>query len=165
MNLRTAAGYAVGDFGINLYFISVMTYLLYFYTDVLGISAVAAGSVFAVARFIDAVTDPVMGAIAERTRSRWGRMRPYILFGAVPLGVISVLTFTVPDFDTTGKIVWKYRSIESTDENVRIAFFIFAGNIADQHPDRLAHLNGGKAYTRSGIHRLKHTIHLLLDIG
>ena len=64
MNLRTAAGYAVGDFGINLYFISVMTYLLYFYTDVLDISAVAAGSVFAVARFIDAVTDPVMGAIA-----------------------------------------------------------------------------------------------------
>ncbi len=108
MKLRTAAGYAVGDFGINLYFISVMTYLLYFYTDVLGISAVAAGSVFAVARFIDAVTDPIMGAIAERTRSRWGRMRPYILFGAVPLGVISVLTFTVPDFDTVGKIVWAY---------------------------------------------------------
>ncbi len=108
MKLRTAAGYAVGDFGINLYFISVMTYLLYFYTDVLGISAVAAGSVFAVARFIDAVTDPVMGAIAERTRSRWGRMRPYILFGAVPLGLISVLTFTVPDFDTSGKVIWAY---------------------------------------------------------
>ncbi len=108
MKLRTAAGYAVGDFGINLYFISVMTYLLYFYTDVLGISAVAAGSVFAVARFIDAVTDPVMGAIAERTRSRWGRMRPYILFGAVPLGLISVLTFTVPDFDDAGKVMWAY---------------------------------------------------------
>ncbi len=108
MKLRTAAGYAVGDFGINLYFISVMTYLLYFYTDVLGISAVAAGSVFAVARFIDAVTDPIMGAVAERTRSRWGRMRPYILFGAVPLGVISVLTFTVPAFDTAGKVVWAY---------------------------------------------------------
>ena len=66
MNLKTAAGYAVGDFGINLYFISVMTYLLYFYTDVLGISAVAASGVFFVARIIDAVTDPLMGAIAER---------------------------------------------------------------------------------------------------
>jgi len=108
MNLRTAAGYAVGDFGINLYFISVMTYLLYFYTDVMGISAVAAGGVFAVARFIDAVTDPLMGAIAERTRSRWGRMRPYLLFGAIPLALISVLTFTVPDLGEPGKVVWAY---------------------------------------------------------
>ncbi len=108
MNLKTAAGYAVGDFGINLYFISVMTYLLYFYTDVMGLSAVAAGGVFAVARFIDAVTDPLMGAIAERTRSRWGRMRPYLLFGAIPLGLISVLTFTVPDVGEGGKLAWAY---------------------------------------------------------
>jgi len=108
MNLRTAAGYAVGDFGINLYFISVMTYLLYFYTDVMGLSAVAAGGVFAVARFVDAVTDPLMGAIAERTRSRWGRMRPYLLFGAIPLGLISILTFTVPDVGEGGKLAWAY---------------------------------------------------------
>lgn len=108
MNLKTAVGYAVGDFGVNLYFISVMTYLLFFYTDVMGISALAAGGVFAVARLIDALTDPLMGALAERTRSRWGRMRPYILFGALPLAVISVLTFTVPDFDTPGKVAWAY---------------------------------------------------------
>jgi len=108
MNLRTAAGYAVGDFGINLYFISVMTYLLYFYTDVMGISAAAAGGVFAVARFVDAVTDPVMGFIAERTRTRWGRMRPYLLFGAIPLALISILTFTVPDTDMAGKVTWAY---------------------------------------------------------
>ncbi len=108
MNLRTAAGYAVGDFGINLYFISVMTYLLYFYTDVMGISAAAAGGVFAVARFVDAITDPIMGMIAERTRTRWGRMRPYILFGAIPLALISILTFTVPDTDMAGKVTWAY---------------------------------------------------------
>lgn len=108
MKLKTAMGYAVGDFGINLYFISVMTYLLYFYTDVLGISAVAASGVFFVARIIDAVTDPLMGAIAERTRTRFGRMRPYILFGAIPLALISVLTFTVPDLGSTGKLVWAY---------------------------------------------------------
>ena len=108
MNLKTVVGYAVGDFGINLYFISVMTYLLYFYTDVLGISAVAAGGVFAVARFIDAVSDPIMGMIAERTNSRWGRMRPYILFGSVPLALITVLTFTVPDLSDVGKLVWAY---------------------------------------------------------
>ena len=108
MKLREVTGYAVGDFGINLYFIATMTYLLYFYTDVLGISAVAAGGVFAVARFIDAITDPIMGAIAERTRSRWGRMRPYLLFGAVPLAVVSVLLFTVPDGSDQFKLAWAY---------------------------------------------------------
>ena len=108
MNLKSAMGYAVGDFGINLYFISVMTYLLYFYTDVLGISAAAAAGVFFVARLIDAISDPIMGAIAERTRSRWGRMRPYMLFGAIPLALISIATFTVPDFDTPGKVIWAY---------------------------------------------------------
>lgn len=108
MNLKTAAGYAVGDFGINLYFISTMTYLLYFYTDVMGISAVAASGVFFVARIIDAVTDPIMGAIAERTRTRFGRMRPYIIYGAVPLALITVLMFTVPDLDDSGKLIWAY---------------------------------------------------------
>lgn len=108
MKLKHMIGYAVGDFGINLYFISVMTYLLYFYTDVFGISALSAAGVFAVARFVDAVTDPLMGAIAERTRTRWGRMRPYISFGAVPLGLISILTFTVPDLGPGGKLAWAY---------------------------------------------------------
>ncbi len=106
MDLKTSAGYAVGDFGINLYFISAMTYLLYFYTDVLGISASAAAGVFAVARLIDAVTDPIMGALAERTRTRWGRMRPYLLLGPLPLGLISVLMFTVPNLDESGKLIW-----------------------------------------------------------
>ena len=108
MNTRTIVGYGVGDFGVNLYFIAVMTYLLYFYTDVLGISATAAGGVFAVARIIDAVTDPIMGAIAERTRSRWGRLRPYLLFGALPLGLISIATFTVPGEGQTLKLAWAY---------------------------------------------------------
>ena len=106
MKLRASLGYAVGDLGINLYFISTLTYLLYFYTDVLGISAAAAAGVFLVARLVDAVTDPLMGAIAERTRTRWGRLRPYLLFGAIPLGVITVATFTVPDLDESGKVIW-----------------------------------------------------------
>ncbi len=101
-------GYAVGDLGINLYFISTATYLLYFYTDVFGISAAVAASVLLVARVVDAITDPLMGMIAERTRSRWGRLRPYLLFGAIPLGVLGVLTFTTPDFSEQGKIWWAY---------------------------------------------------------
>ena len=108
LSWRALVGYGLGDFGINLYFISVMTYLLYFYTDVFGITAAAASGVFLVARVIDAVTDPVMGILAERTRTRLGRMRPYLLYGAVPLGIISVLTFTVVEGSETFKLWWAY---------------------------------------------------------
>ncbi|MCY3641934.1 MAG: MFS transporter, partial [Gammaproteobacteria bacterium] len=69
-------GYGIGDFGINLFFISTLTYLLYFYTDVFGLSAAAAGGVMMVARVLDAATDPLMGSIADRSRSFWGRVRP-----------------------------------------------------------------------------------------
>ena len=81
-----------------------MTYLLYSYTDVMGLSATAAAGVRALARTVDAVTDPVMGMIAERTRSRFGRLRPWLILGALPLGVITILTFTVPDLDANGKL-------------------------------------------------------------
>lgn len=101
-------GYGIADFGINLYFISAMTYLLYFYTDVFGLSAAAAAGVLGVARLVDAITDPMMGGIAERTRSRWGRLRPYLLFGALPLAAVAVLTFTVPDLGASGKLWWAY---------------------------------------------------------
>ncbi len=108
LSLADRLGYGAADFGINLYFISAMTYLLYFYTDVFGLSAAAAGGVFLVARVVDAVTDPVMGVIAERTRSRWGRLRPYLLFGAIPLGLVTILMFTTPDFSDPAKLVWAY---------------------------------------------------------
>ncbi|NCF33799.1 MAG: MFS transporter, partial [Proteobacteria bacterium] len=85
MQLRETIGYAVGDFGINLYFISAMTYLLFFYTDVMGLSATAAAGVLALARVVDAVTDPIMGMLAERTRTRFGRLRPWVILGALPL--------------------------------------------------------------------------------
>ena len=101
-------GYGIADFGINLYFISAMTYLLYFYTDVYGISAAAAAGVMLVARFVDAVTDPMMGIIAERSNSRWGRLRPYMLFGAIPLGIVAVMTFSTPDLNAEGKLWWAY---------------------------------------------------------
>ena len=101
-------GYGAADFGINLYFMSAMTYLVYFYTDVFGLSAAAAAGVLLVARLVDAVTDPIMGAIAERTRSRWGRLRPYLLFGALPFALFAVLTFSVPPLGDSGKLWWAY---------------------------------------------------------
>ena len=108
MNWQKSLGYAIGDLGINLFFISSMTFLLYFYTDVLQISAAAAAGVLLVARLVDAVTDPIMGAIAERTRTSVGAAAPYLLLGSIPLGVVAVLTFTVPDLDESGRVVWAY---------------------------------------------------------
>lgn len=106
--LRALIGYGVGDLGINLYFISTMTYLMFFYTDVFGLSAATAGTLMLVARIIDAITDPIMGMIAERTETRTGRMRPWILYGALPLGIISVLTFTAVEGSPTYKLWWAY---------------------------------------------------------
>jgi glycoside/pentoside/hexuronide:cation symporter, GPH family len=86
-------GYGVGDIGFNLYFTTAALYLLYYYTDVLGLAPATAGWIFASAMIWDAVADPVMGYLASRTRSRWGRYRPYLLFGAVPLAASWVLIF------------------------------------------------------------------------
>ncbi len=105
---RRAWGYGLGDFGINLYFMSAMTYLTYFYTDVFGLQASAVLGLLLVARLIDAVTDPFMGMLVDRTQSRWGSMRPYLLYGAIPMGILLVLTFTVPDLEGNAKLAWAY---------------------------------------------------------
>ncbi len=105
---REKAGYGVGDFGFNLYWANISAFLLIFYTDVMGLGAAAVGTMILVTRLLDAATDPLMGAIADRTRARHGRFRPYILYGAIPLALTGVLTWTVPDLDEGGRLVWAY---------------------------------------------------------
>ncbi|MEZ5558943.1 MAG: MFS transporter [Pseudomonadales bacterium] len=146
-------GYGVGDLGINLYFISAMTYLLYFYTDVFGLSAAAAGGVFLVARVVDAVTDPIMGMIAERTRSRWGRLRPYILFGTVPLGAVAVLTFSAPDLDATGKVLWAYATYVTFGVAytvVSIPYSALTASLTSDHEERTVLSTVRMAFAFSG---------------
>jgi len=104
------AGYGAGDFAVNLFFQSALLFLLFFYTDVAGIAAATAASIFLVARIVDAVTDPVMGIIADRTRTRWGRFRPYVLLGGPLLALMGVATFSAPDLSPTGKVVYAYVS-------------------------------------------------------
>jgi GPH family glycoside/pentoside/hexuronide:cation symporter len=84
------------------------TYLLFFYTDVFGITAAAAGTMFLVTRIWDTVFDPVVGGLADRTSSRWGKFRPYLLYTAVPFGIVGILTFTTPGFSYTGKLIYAY---------------------------------------------------------
>lgn len=102
------AAYGLGDVGFNFYWTSISAFLLIFYTDVFGISAAAAGTMMLVTKIIDAFTDPMMGALADRTRSRFGRFRPYLLWLAIPLAAAGVLTFTTPDLSNTGKLIWAY---------------------------------------------------------
>jgi len=99
-------GYGVGDFAANLVFQSVMLYLMYFFTDVFMIGASAAGSIFLMSKIWDAVSDPIMGCLSDRTRSRWGQKRPFLLFGAVPLGVSFWLLFAAPALSPNWKIVY-----------------------------------------------------------
>lgn len=108
LSKREIWGYASGNLAQNLCYMMVSVYLLYFYTDVLKIAAASVSVLFLVMRIFDALNDPLMGYLADKTNSRWGRFRPYILFGSVPLAVITVLLFTVPPFGQTGKTVWAY---------------------------------------------------------
>jgi GPH family glycoside/pentoside/hexuronide:cation symporter len=102
------AGYGCGDFASVLFWQTIMVYLFYFYTDVFGLMAVAAGTMMGVSRFADAVVDVLVGMVADRTSTRWGKFRPYLLFGAVPLGIAAVITFITPGFGYTGKLVYAY---------------------------------------------------------
>ena len=101
LNLTTRIGYGIGDIAICLYWSGVGLYLLYFYTDVVGISPSLAGLIYGIGMSWDAITDPFMGYVAERTRTRWGVYRPYLLFGNIPLALSFVLLFWVPPFEGT----------------------------------------------------------------
>lgn len=105
---KTRIGYGVADLASNLVFAMMSSYLLIFYTDVFGITAAVAGSVMMVTRVIDGFTDVGMGLLIDRTNTRWGKSRPYFLFGSVPFALIAVATFTVPNLGMNGKIVWAF---------------------------------------------------------
>ena len=106
--LREKLAYGFGDLASVLYWQTFMVYLTYFYTDVFGITAVAAGAMLGLSRSLDAFFDPVMGMVADRTQTRWGKFRPYLLWFCVPFAVVGVLTFTVPNFTMSGKLIWAW---------------------------------------------------------
>lgn len=108
LSIKEKAGYGFGDLASVLYWQTISAYLLYFYTDVFGITAAAAGTMILVSRLWDGVNDPMMGIIADRTSTRWGKFRPYLLWVAIPLAVVGVLTFTTPALDASGKLIYAY---------------------------------------------------------
>jgi len=106
---KTVAGYGAGDFGFNLAFSLSTTFLLYYYTDVAGISAAAVGTMFLVVRLWDAFADLLAGRLVDRTMTRWGKFRPFLMFGAIPLLFMSFLVFNVPtSLDGGMKLIYAY---------------------------------------------------------
>lgn len=101
------AGYSLGDLAANLVFQTLITYLAYFYTDIYGLTNTDASVVMLVVGLLAAfVFNPIVGVLADRTNSRWGKFRPWVLFTAVPLGVVAFLAFSTPHFEYKGKLIY-----------------------------------------------------------
>lgn len=101
-------GFGLGDMASNLFYQTFSLFLLYFYTDIFGISAAVAGTMFLVVRILDTFYDPLVGILADRTKSKYGKFRPWILYTVVPFGVMGFLTFYTPDIATNAKVVYAY---------------------------------------------------------
>lgn len=110
IRLKEKIGYGLGDMASSMFWKLFGSYLMIFYTDVFGLPAAVVGTMFLVTRVWDSAFDPVVGIIADRTNTRWGKFRPYLLLLALPFGIIGIMTFFTPDFNYTGKIVYAYIS-------------------------------------------------------
>ena len=105
---REKISYGLGDTGFNFYWTNISAFLMFFYTDIFGISAIAAGSMMMLVKVINAFTDPAIGAIADRTQTRFGKYRPFLIWGAAPLTISAVLLYTTPDLHENGKMIWAF---------------------------------------------------------
>lgn len=108
LTIKEKIGYGFGDFASSMFWKIFSVYLLYYYTDIFGISAAVVGTMFLITRIWDAANDPIMGIIADRTDTKWGKFRPYLLWMAIPFGIVGVLCFTTPELSLSGKIVYAY---------------------------------------------------------
>ena len=108
IKFKEKIGDGFGDMASSMFWKLFGSYLMIFYTDVFGLSATVVGTMFLVTRIWDSAFDPIVGVIADRTHSRWGKFRPYLLYLAVPFAIIGVLTFMTPDLEDMGKVIYAY---------------------------------------------------------
>ncbi|MFV8325489.1 MFS transporter [Flavobacterium sp. ZS1P14] len=108
ISIKEKVGYGLGDAASSMFWKIFSMYLLFFYTDVFGLAPAVVGTMFLITRIWDSCFDPLVGIIADRTKTRWGKFRPYLLWTAIPFAVIGILTFCTPDFDQKGKIIYAY---------------------------------------------------------
>jgi len=108
LTIKEKIGYGFGDFASSMFWKIFSVYLLFYYADVFGISAAVVGTMFLIIRIWDTALDPVVGIISDRTNTKWDRFRPYLLWVAIPFGIVGILTFTSPDLGATGKVIYAY---------------------------------------------------------
>jgi GPH family glycoside/pentoside/hexuronide:cation symporter len=108
LSWREKLSYGVADMGFNFFWTNIATFLLIFYTDTFGISAAAAATMMSTIKIVNAFTDPMIGALADRTRTRWGKFRPWLVWMCLPLAGAAVLTYTTPNLDGNAKLAWAY---------------------------------------------------------
>ena len=132
-------GYGLGDTASNFVWALMMNFIMFYYTDIFGITAAAAGTMLLFARSTDGVVDFLIGAVADRTKSKWGRFRPYLVWLCVPLAVVFVLAFTTPDLSPAGKIVWAwvtYNLLMLLYTAINIPYGALSGVMTDDPLDR-----------------------------
>lgn len=108
LTFKEKVGYGLGDAASSMFWKLFGMYLMFFYTDVFGMEAKVVGTMFLITRVWDSLFDPIVGIIADRTQSKWGRFRPYLLYVAIPFGVLGMFTFYTPAFSDWGKIIYAY---------------------------------------------------------
>ncbi|WP_282636066.1 MFS transporter [Sphingobacterium thalpophilum] len=108
ISLKEKIGYGLGDAASSMFWKLFGMYLMFFYTDIFGLEAKVVGTMFLVTRVWDSLFDPIIGILADRTQSKWGKFRPYLLYVAVPFGVIGIFTFYTPSLTDSGKLVYAY---------------------------------------------------------
>lgn len=108
LSVKEKIGFGMGDAACNMVWGAITMFLTYFYTDIFGLAPALVGTLLLSVRVLDAVTDPLMGALADRTQTRWGKFRPYLLWGAVPFAVASILMYTTPDWSYNAKVVYAF---------------------------------------------------------
>lgn len=108
LKLKEKIAYGFGDFASSMFWKIFSVYLLFYYTDIFGVPAAVVGTMFLITRIWDTALDPLVGVIADRTETRWGKFRPFLLWFAVPFGFMGVLTFTAPELGFTGKLIYAY---------------------------------------------------------
>lgn len=108
LGIREKIGYGFGDFASSMFWKLFSVYLLFYYTDVFGIAAATVGTMFLITRIWDTALDPVIGIISDRTETKWGKFRPYLLWVAIPFGLAGILTFTAPSLSAAGKLAYAY---------------------------------------------------------
>lgn len=141
LSVLEKVGFGAGDMAVNVVWSSMALIITFFYTDVFGLRASDLAALFLTVRFVDAITDPLMGLLTDKVNTRWGRYRPYFLVLAVPFGISIFLTFLTPDLGYNGKLLWAYATyvlLTLMFTAVTIPYISLIGVLTDSPQERLS---------------------------